>query len=295
MRVTALVTAALAVLTLVAAATGRQTATVDELVARAAAYVADYERQLSSVVAEERYNQRLRLIGYAPPAGVIGSMRGSSTSYERRRRLVSDYLLVKVPGLEGWTPFRDVLEVDGRAVRDRDERLSRLFIESPAHAMDQAMRIAEESSRFNLGGDVRRTVNVPTLALLFLVDRHRSRLTFHLEAARTIENIEAAGLGYVDDTHPTLIRGSGDNDIVADGTIWVDPANGRVLQTRMHTNSGTLESEIVVSYRPDEKLGLWVPWRMRERYKSAMEQIDATAIYANFRRFRIETNEVIKK
>jgi hypothetical protein len=295
MRAPALAAATLVVMTLQADGAGRQAPTpVDDLVARAAAYVAEYERQFSSVVAEERYDQRLRILEYGAPAGVIGSLRGSSSAYERRRKLVSDYLLVKVPGLEGWTPFRDVIEVDGRAVRDRDERLSQLFIESPARALDQALRIAEESSRFNLG-DVRRTVNVPTLALLFLVDRHRPRVAFHLGDDQTIEGIGATGLAYVDQTHPTLIRGSGDNDIVADGTIWIDPVDGRVLQTRVHTNSGTLESEIVVSYRLDERLGLWVPWRMRESYKSALEQIDATAIYTNFRRFRIETDEVIKK
>ena len=267
---------------------------VDRLVARAAAYVADYESRLSSVVAEERYEQRLRTLDFAAPAGVIGTTVRGTTSTERRRRLVSDYLLVKVAGLSGWVPFRDVIEVDGQKVHDRDQRLSRLFLESPADAMDQAMRVAQESSRFNLG-NVQRNVNVPTLALLFLTDRHRPRLTFRLEGEETIDDVRTIRLAYVESGRPTLIHGADDTDIVADGTLWVEPATGRVLQTAIHTDTGSLESEIVVTYREDKRMGLLVPWRMRESYKSDTERVEGTATYTRFRKFQVETGEVIKK
>ena len=58
--------------------------------------------------------------------------------------LVSDFLLVQVPG-EGWLPFRDVFERDGKQVRDRQERLAALFLKgSSRSAFAQARAIMDE-------------------------------------------------------------------------------------------------------------------------------------------------------
>jgi len=267
----------------------------DALVARVAAYVADYQLRLSSVVAEERYEQRLRVLG-GPAAGVLGNINGArgSTSAERRRLLVSDYLLVWVPSLDAWMPFRDVIELNGKQVRDRDQRLARLFLDRSADAMDQASRIAEESARFNLG-NVQRNVNVPTLALVFLTDRHRHRLTFTVEGEEKIEGVRTTRLAYEETIRPTLIHGADDADMVADGAFWVEPETGRVVQTRMHIRGVTLESDIVVTYRPDKRMDLWVPGRMRESYKSDTERFEGTASYRNFRQFQVQTDQIIKK
>ena len=260
------------------------------LVARAAAYVADYGERLSSIVAEERYDQWMRIGGWVvrqPNAGMRPNV------YERRRRLVSDYLLVKVPGLDGWTPFRDVLEVDGKPVRDREQRLLNLFVDSPAHAMAQAARIAEEGTRFNLG-NISRTINMPTLALLVLTDRHRTRFQFEAAGERQIAGVRTRALHYAEVSGPTMIHTSGDNDLAATGTFWIEPDTGTVLQSVLKTDDGTLESEITVTYRLEPRLELWVPGKMEERYRSAQEQIEGEATYGNFRRFKVETSEKIR-
>jgi hypothetical protein len=63
---------------------------------RVAAYVQQFVDGLTNVVAEERYVQQFRLAA-------------------DRRRLRSDFLLVKYPGEDRrYQTFRDVLEVDGR-------------------------------------------------------------------------------------------------------------------------------------------------------------------------------------
>ena len=285
--------AAVAIAAAAAVVSGLQSAPdPDALVARAAAYVADYQARLSSVVAEERYEQRLRVLT-GPAAGVLGATRGS-TSAERRRLLLSDYLLVWVPTLDAWMPFRDVIELNGKQVRDRDQRLARLFLERPAEAMDQATLIAEESARFNLGS-VQRNVNVPTLALVFLTDRHRHRLTFQVEGEETIEGVRVARLAFEETIRPTLIHGADDADMVADGAFWVEPESGRVVQTRLQIRGVTLESEIVLTYRPDRRMELWVPGRMRESYKSESERFEGTATYSNFRRFQVQTEQIIKE
>ena len=275
-----------------AASEAQTTVTLTDLLARSARYVADYQERLSSVVAEERSEQRVESKtsgGFAPFGTPIGSRTDRS-----RRRLISDYLLVKASGQSGWVPFRDVYEVDGKAVRDREERLTGLFLDSPASAWDQAARIAEESSRFNIGA-VSRTINVPTLALIFLTGEHQPRFEFRHEETRGTGSTETWVVAYRERRRPTLIRGHGDADLPVSGTFWIDANDGRVLQSLLRTDDGDLRSEIEVTYQLDSKLRLWVPIEMQEHYRiSAGETIEGTATYGHFRQFNVETFEGIR-
>lgn len=84
--------------------------------------------------------------------------------------LVSDFLMIRWPGEAAWFGFRDVAMVDGKPVRDRDERLVKLFTENSRNVFERADLIAAESARHNIG-DVFRNINVPTQALDFLHPR----------------------------------------------------------------------------------------------------------------------------
>ncbi len=86
-------------------------------VSRASTYVDRYFRELTHIVMDESYQQQLR-----SPSTHTGSRL-------EIRRLHSEVLLVTLPAPAGPTAFRDVLTVDGRAVRNRDDRLRRLFLE----------------------------------------------------------------------------------------------------------------------------------------------------------------------
>ena len=75
---------------------------------------------------------RRRLRGGLSATVFRGSWRMRTTPSERPRRrcrLRSDLLLVKTEADEGWVSFRDVYDVDGAPVRDRDDRLKKLFLE----------------------------------------------------------------------------------------------------------------------------------------------------------------------
>jgi hypothetical protein len=71
-----------------------------------------------------------------------------------------------------------VYEVDGRPVRDRTDRLTKLFLAPHPDSQSQARRIAEESARFNLGGQVLRTITTPLLALQFIRAENQNRSRF---------------------------------------------------------------------------------------------------------------------
>src|SRR5580765_1819819 len=100
--------------------------TLATVLQRAGAYVALVERGVSGIVAEERYGQEWTVLP-----------RGISTNEQRHRELVSDLLIVKLESAGLVTQFRDVFDVDGAPVRDRDERLMKLFLEPTRSVADQ--------------------------------------------------------------------------------------------------------------------------------------------------------------
>src|SRR5438132_10767381 len=127
----------LTVLTAAPAAT--QPPTLGSVILRAGEYVVGYTQEFASVVAEETYVQdargTVRLTGRARIA----------LPEQRHRELKSDVLLVRLPGADAWLQFRDVFEVDGKAVRDRADRLAKLFLQSSSSAVKQAEQIVTES------------------------------------------------------------------------------------------------------------------------------------------------------
>jgi VWFA-related protein len=130
---------------------------------RAGQYVVGYARAFSNILADEEYRQQGHQDNEAGPLIV--------------RKMRSGVVFITLPGPIPWATFRDVFEVDGNKVRDRQERLARLFQDSPASAREKAKAILEEGARFNLG-PIRRTVNIPALALLFLHPENQRRFTF---------------------------------------------------------------------------------------------------------------------
>src|SRR5476651_2578813 len=83
-----------------------QEPSLDQVLARAGAYVVEFQLKLSGVVAEEQYVQDVRY--------PISTSSRSSAMLPRHRELKSDLLLVKAPGLDRWLQFRDTFEVDGK-------------------------------------------------------------------------------------------------------------------------------------------------------------------------------------
>ncbi len=138
---------------------------------RAGQYVRRYEETFRNLVAEESYRQ------WGPnPKGGEGQVA---------RTLRSDLVFVRLPGPLPWGTFRDVYEVDGQKVRDRERRLEKLFFAPKASDFERAEAILRESSRYNLGRAY-RNVNVPTLGLLFLRPENQRQLSFKRKGTRTI-------------------------------------------------------------------------------------------------------------
>ncbi|MFP5378658.1 MAG: hypothetical protein ACLGHP_02690 [Vicinamibacteria bacterium] len=286
------------------AATGAQEASLADVLARAGQYVTGYERRFAVLVAEERYVQEIHKPVMAPidrgnlsrnnPGG--GSFGGGG-GVSQRRTLVSDYLLVQLEMGAGWMPFRDVFSVDGKPVRDREDRLTDLFIKPHTDAaFDQAARIVADSTRYNIGA-VTRTVNIPTLALMFLHPDLRPRFEFSPHGTEVVEGRTAWVLEYRETRRPTLVRTSNGRDLAMTGRLWVDPATGVILRTNLTAADPLVRATVTVSFRNDEKLDLWVPALMEEHYKASndVNDIHGTATYSNYRQFQVTTDEATRK
>jgi len=282
--------------------TAAQPPTLATVLERAAAYVADFHRQLSSIVAEERYVQDW-----------TQSRRTGSTRLAHRE-LLSDLLLVKPEGFRTWMEFRDVFEVDGTSVRERDERLVKMFLEPSSSTNAQIGRILSESARFNIG-DINRNVNTPIFPLLFLESANHYRFKYKQTSDTRPAEVqgEAAGEGafrvstevwtiaYQEKAPRTMIRTDGEKDLPSKGRFWIDPATGRVLMSELSVESRNIRATIDVSYQSEPLLGMLVPIEMRERYESKRSGtlVTGRATYGRFRQFQVTVTEqlapVIKK
>jgi hypothetical protein len=245
-------------------------------------YVEAYERQYSGLVAEEEYRQ---------------------SASRKSVRLRSDYLLVKPERSDQWVSFRDVYEVDGVAVRDRDDRLRRLFLEPGVQLQTQLAAIQAESARYNIGA-VERNINVPLFPLRFLTPENRPRFRFKTAGRRESAGVDVWRIEFEERARPTIVSDLQDRDVPVKGWFLVDQTTGAIVEscTRLaeHGSSG----EIVVSFRRDPALGMWVPVKMKETYQSLGQGstrggislqpfLEGTAIYSRYRRFQVKTEETI--
>lgn len=265
---------------------------------RAGEYVTSFQRQLSGVVAEETYTQDVR---DPIPSGTLprAPMRGGPI----HRELKSDLLLVKPEKADRWIQFRDVFEVDGKPIRDRSERLMKLFVEPTADTADRAEQIVTESARYNIGNVV-RTINVPVFALLILDPGNQNRFKF----SRADKGGPAIGMGrdlavpdgtwvirYEETGHGTLIATTFGRDLPSRGRFWIDPATGRVLMSELIAEDPLVAGTVIVRYQPDLVADLMVPVAMRERYLERRNnaRIDGAATYGKFRQFQVKVDEKI--
>ena len=262
-----------------------QTPAVDAVLDKAHDYVTVYERTFVGVVAEETYRQEVH------GSATRRDARGFPVDPERQRRdLKSDLLLVRAPAGDRWIEFRDVFEVDGKPVRDRAERVAKLFLTPSASAQQQVQDIASESARYNIGG-VNRNVNLPVLALAVLEPQNRAWFSFKgsPKAGNTFE------LEYQEERGGTLIRTTGEQSMPARGRFVLDRDTGRVLSSALIAESPKLRAQIDVTYALEPALGHFVPREMREKYTlTDGSTIEGRATYTKFRRYQVTVDEKVK-
>jgi hypothetical protein len=251
--------------------------TAADPVASVRAYAARYQRDAPSLVAREDYTQ--------------------TATYRRGieyLELTSELVMVRLHGAAGWMSLRDVLTVNKRKVRDREERLLKLLQSPQPDALVQARKIAEESARFNLGR-LTRTVNVPDVAIEYLQARHADRIRFESPRTATIDGVGVVVLRFSEVAGPSIVRGFAGRDLLARGRVWAEPESGALVRTELLFEDRVTTGSCTVDFRFEPRLGIRVPVKMTERYRMSGELIDGVARYSDFRSFTVSTTEKVGK
>jgi VWFA-related protein len=271
------------------AAVDPSNAVPDEVMRSVGDYVGQYGGQASLLVAVEHYSQTVtRLQGISETRS-----RGRSTTEitnvpAGKRTLVSEFALMpNAAASGGWLGYRDVMEVDGKPVADRGGRLQALF-RSDTPDLQAARRIADEGARYNIGS-VSRNFNAPTTVLFFFHAGNLPRFSFRRSGRDRIDGVDTLVIDFHEDRIPTLIMNSSGKDVPASGTLWVNPADGSVVRSRLELrefDSAGSKATVDVVYRKDPAVGMWVPSRMTERYTAGTETTTTIATYTDFKRFQ---------
>ena len=241
-------------------------------------YLVEYETQLSSVVADERFEQRV--------VYTRAYQSGLPKTDDERRRLESEIGFIRLPGGVEWLGFRDVRKINGRDLTRRKISVADVLA-SNADVMSQARAIAEASAEHNLG--VPRSTNVPTAALDIIHPRNYAAHQFDVRGEETIRGTATLIVAFTETRRPPLVSDPGGQELVSRGRIWVEPGSGAIWRVEWiyapHVGS---PSSLRIDFARNEALGMLVPSEMRETFTS-FGGLDArgsgVAYYTNFRRF----------
>lgn len=255
------------------------------VLARAAAYAADYHHQFTVLVAEEHYVQRVDAVRPAMPD------IPSPLPRRQERLLKSDYILLHdFAGANSWIGVREVLEVDGQPVTTDRERLRAILEDTTQSLVSRIRALADQQAKYNLG-DLYRTINVPTLPLEFLLPDRQPRFRFKHKGSTTVHDRFVWIVSYEERDRPTIIRTPEGRDITSSGSFWIDPANGAVIRSELRTGQlpgRPLSTIILVSYTHNDRFDMLLPDDMNELYLTRGTRIEGHATYSNYRRWEAE-------
>ena len=233
-------------------------------------YIERFEREASALVAEEEYVQRF---------GTQGA-----------RRMRSEYVLLKPSDTQPWLGYRDIFEVDGRAVRDRDDRLVKVLSSTAPDSIARALAMVDEGARFNIGP--RRTTNVPTLPLQMLGRAHAAR--FSLDGPNGWTREREVEIRFDEIVRPTIIRTPEGDSVETRGVVTVRVADGAILKAtlgfyfrdeRTRETSKEWGARMTVTYGDVPGIAVPVPLKMTE----VVSRVEGVASYSKYRRFQTST------
>jgi hypothetical protein len=250
---------------------------------RAGAYAAEYHERFSALVAEERYVQRVGPAPARPSAAAVPPAR--------ERVLKSDYVIVRdFAGSNSWVGVRDVFDVDGEPVNADRTRLQSLLSDTTRPLAGRVRALADLQAKYNLG-DLYRTINVPTLALEFLLADRQTRFRFKRTGTTVFRDTPVWIVTFEERDRPTIIRTPEGRDVRSSGMFWIDPSTGAVLRSELRAGQipgRPLHSIIIVSYSHNARFEMLLPDDMNELYFTGRTRIEGHATYTNFRRFETE-------
>jgi len=231
-----------------------QTPTLDEVLARAAEYHADYVAKVSGVSLEE----------HAHLMDAAGGPRHYNV------RITSDVVLVNTSGQVA--ALRDPFAVDTRPTREREPRILRLLgaPATPSIKDWQTVIAWPQQGAHHFLLDIVVKVNEPTLALQFIAAGNQPNLKYKLDGRRTMNGVSVVGVRFEEPAkHDSQYMLGTRSNARATGRFWVEPTTGAIHQTELWVESKWEVAQVSVKYSPNEQLGLLLPSEMNETYEES--------------------------
>src|SRR5688572_554040 len=248
-----------------------QSISLDQLLDRMGAYLIEYETQLSSVVADEKFEQNMYF-----GRGRTGAL------------LESEVAFIRLPGGAEWLGFRDVKRSNKRPVTSSELSISEVLT-SAAGDMSKALAIANASAKYNLG--LPRTINVPTAPLDIIHPMHRQGHRYELQGNERVRGTSTTRIAFTETARPTRVREPSGQNLVSSGRVWVEPGSGTVwrvewvYQAENRRPSAPPPPRLRVDFERHGELGIMVPRVMLEQFSVPSGRGEGRATYTNFRRF----------
>ena len=247
-----------------------QSGRADALAEQLRRYIDQYELTLSTLVADEAFEQVIT-------HGRVGSVH---------RHLVSDFGFLPLPGHLGWLGQRRVRLVDGEPVGPDIARLDEVFARAGSAIHAQARAVAGGNERFNLGPP--RTMNVPTLPLELLLRRHAHRFRVTHEGDEEREGRPVARLYFREQAPGAIIAHDARRFVRTDVRVWMAVDDGALLRADVTLHAPrrwNSPHRVRVDFEHDPALGVLVPVRLSESFVAG-GQGRGEATYRNFRKFQ---------
>ena len=236
-----------------------------DLMRKAGVYVDWFVRRFSNVVGEEDYEQRFSVA-------------------TRRRMLKSEFMLVAYPGdAKHVITFRDIREVDGKPVRDQQDRITRLFLEPFNSAVRRAQDIHREGLRLSV--DNGRVMD-PLAVIVYLQPAYQTgfRVSRGGIARDLGPTIREVSLTPIQDRSKTLLKPA---------RAWVAEDTGAVVKTELRSGFGVRSEITTTTFAMDPTLQMPVPAEMRDEMPRGRDDFIGVAKYSKFRRFTVRTDEAV--
>jgi hypothetical protein len=273
-RCLAAVAIAIGLATLVVRAEPRQTPAPDTstkaLVSAAARYLTRYQQDFAFLIADEAYSQT----------------RTDAGGHSENRLLRSEFFMTYLPADNEWVAVRDVLDVDGKPVANREEL--RTLLAKGGEIRGLISQVIARNARYNIGSTT-RNFNEPTLPLLLLEAKRVNEVKFDRRGLERDDDVLVATLSFEERGRPTLVRGP-EGSMPAKGEIVLEPGTGVIRKTTFDLNLAGVKVKLTTTYARDPKLNLWLPDVFTERYESdspVSEVVLCEATYTNYRRFEV--------
>jgi hypothetical protein len=271
-----------------------------QVLERVATYVRQFEEDFASILGDENYEQK-------------GTRMVDRKRWGTNRRIRSEMFFAWIPERRSWLTARNVLTVDGAPVPDSKDRLNSALAGSGPDLTRRLQQLRDEGARFNVG-QVYRNFNDPTIVLQFLDPEYQPHFSFSIVREEKVNGVDTWKITFAERARPTVIQKDNNQDLLSDGLVWVTRAEGAVARTSLTvTDPATnTRADIIVDYGRSQRLGMWVPVQMVERYAQngfrnkaqagdpvlpaqVAERIECVARYSNFRRFETSARIVAPK